>query len=91
MHAVTVTDNKKQIIAAALDPCFSKTEILDTRGKVCVQNKVQALAQQSMDGSITVKSQNTTENEELSWRACLRALQVNLIQLLIHCLDVTQQ
>ncbi|XP_065816547.1 E3 SUMO-protein ligase ZBED1-like [Labrus bergylta] len=51
---VTVTgDNpSRQIIAAALDPQFRKLKFLTPEERFSVQNKVQALALQSMQGSL---------------------------------------
>lgn len=62
---VTITDDdpSKQIIAAALDPRFRKLKFLTPEERFSVQNKVQALALQSKDGS-TVNNQHTSGNEE---------------------------
>ncbi|XP_058252538.1 E3 SUMO-protein ligase ZBED1-like [Hemibagrus wyckioides] len=66
---VTVTDDNPNIpiIAAALDPRFRKLKFLTTGERFSVQNKVQSLALQSMQG--TVKNQCASENEEANTSA----------------------
>lgn len=52
---------------------FSKLKFLTSEERFCVQNKVHALALQSMDGSTTVKSQHASENEEVTTSAEVHA------------------
>lgn len=61
---VTATNNNPciQVIAAALDPRFKKLKFLTLEERFSVQNKVQALAQQSTQGA--VKKRNASETDK---------------------------
>lgn len=67
----TVTDDNpsKQVSAAALDPQFRKWKFLTPEERLSIQNKVQALTLQTMDGSTTVKNQCTSWNEGATTQA----------------------
>ena len=65
MLAISPTPNdnqSRQIIAAALDPRFRKLKFLTPEERFSVQNKVQALALQPMDGSTV--NQLTSGNQD---------------------------
>lgn len=60
---VTVTndDPSRQIIAAALDPRFRKLKFLTPEERFTVQNKVQALALQSIQGAVKESNASKTD------------------------------